>query len=283
MSTEPGANKELNRILGVLKQTARLAQDATLSGAYAGGEKRCIRQHNSVLNRLQELEVIPAEGFFLPLEDDASFAEIGVACSQLAGYLKDRDVIGILTATARLAEDATHSGAYEGGEHRCIQQFNLFLDGFHKTGFIPAGFFPPLEEGASFGEIGIAYSHLAAYLKNGGEDESDSLLKDLKDLRDLGTKIRQAMPDFLKPAQVSTPAQPAQPAQPAHPANASNVNVDNQHAVDTDRNAELPISERMRVLSEQLRQGNLSSEELQRIAEELRALGDLQTRSTTEE
>jgi hypothetical protein len=264
MPTEQATQKELNKIIGVLKQTAELAKVATLSGAFEGGERRCIRQHNLLLKRLQEMEVIPAVegGFFLPLADDASFGEIAVACAQLVGYLKDKDVIGILTATADLAKVATHSGAFEGGEKRCIQHYNFLLNRFEEMEAMPKGFFLPLDDDASFGEIGVAYAQLVAYLKNGGEDESDSPLKDLKDL---GNLIRQAMPDFLKQAKESVSTAVGEIHETERHISEAQVDI-----------AEL--REQMRALSEQLRQEGLPPDEIQRIAEKIRKLGEAQAR-----
>jgi len=52
-----------------------------------GGEKRCIKQFNNALNRLIEIDIVP-EGLFDPLEEEAEFSEVGVACYHLAGFLK---------------------------------------------------------------------------------------------------------------------------------------------------------------------------------------------------
>ena len=87
MSTEQEKSKEIRRIFHLVESTATLAKEATLTGMLKGGEKRCIKQFNNALNRLIEIDIVP-EGLFDPLEEEAEFSEVGVACYHLAGFLK---------------------------------------------------------------------------------------------------------------------------------------------------------------------------------------------------
>lgn len=79
---------ELKALFHMLEHTAKIAEDATLTDAFSGGEERCIAQFNNVLKRLSDMDAVP-DGLFEELRDDASFSQIGIACHQLAAYLND--------------------------------------------------------------------------------------------------------------------------------------------------------------------------------------------------
>ena len=79
---------ELKALFHMLEHTAKIAEDAVLTGTFSGGEKRCVSQFNNVLKRLSDLNAVP-DGLFDELHTDASFSQIGIACHQLAAYLND--------------------------------------------------------------------------------------------------------------------------------------------------------------------------------------------------
>lgn len=72
----------------MLEHTAKIAEDATLTGAFSGGESQCISQFNNVLRHLHDIKAIPT-ALFEALPADASFNQIGIACHQLAAYLNE--------------------------------------------------------------------------------------------------------------------------------------------------------------------------------------------------
>ena len=72
----------------MLEHTAKIAEDAALTGAFSGGETRCISQFNNVLRRLDDINAVP-DRLFEELPADASFSQIGIACHQLAAYLNE--------------------------------------------------------------------------------------------------------------------------------------------------------------------------------------------------
>lgn len=72
----------------MLEHTAKIAEDAALTGAFSGGESQCISQFNNVLRRLHDIKAIPT-ALFEALPADASFSQIGIACHQLAAYLNE--------------------------------------------------------------------------------------------------------------------------------------------------------------------------------------------------
>ncbi len=212
-----GEEKEVKRIFRLLRTTARLAEHASLTGALSGGEKRCIRQYNSVLNRLVGAGVVP-DGLFDSLEEDAKFGEVAVACSLLAAYLKDE------------FDDESDEPSMEETLNQARNRLNRVRNRLRNR------------VGASVDE-GV-------------------------DLKELGELIRQALPDFLKKE-------------------LQKKGLDGEVEVfDVPSIAEL--SKQVQALAEQLRRNDISPEEIQRLADEMRKLAEQQAllarqRSTTEE
>ena len=85
---EQQRQQELKGLFHMLEHTAKIAEDAALTGTFSGGEARCIIQFNNVLTRLNGLDAVP-DGLFDELHEDASFSHIGIACHQLAAYLNE--------------------------------------------------------------------------------------------------------------------------------------------------------------------------------------------------
>ena len=80
--------QELRGLFHMLEHTAKIAEDAALTGTFSGGESQCISQFNNVLRRLHDIRAIPT-ALFEALPADASFSQIGIACHQLAAYLNE--------------------------------------------------------------------------------------------------------------------------------------------------------------------------------------------------
>ena len=85
---EQERQQELRGLFHMLDHTAKIAEDASLTGTFSGGETRCITQFNNTLARLRELNAVP-DGLFDELHAEASFGQIGIACHQLAAYLNE--------------------------------------------------------------------------------------------------------------------------------------------------------------------------------------------------
>ena len=85
---EQQKQQELKGLFHMLEHTAKIAEDAALTGAFSGGETRCISQFNNVLKRLNDINAVP-DKLFDALQADASFSQIGIACHQLAAYLNE--------------------------------------------------------------------------------------------------------------------------------------------------------------------------------------------------
>ncbi len=98
---EQERQQEIRGLFQILEQTAEIADESLLTENYKDSESRCISQFNKVLQRLIEINAVPKE-LFDPLQEDASFSEISIACNHLAAYLSEglgtsSDLKGMMT------------------------------------------------------------------------------------------------------------------------------------------------------------------------------------------
>lgn len=80
--------KELKKLVNVLRRTSRMAWQAEWTG---GGEDTgpfCVEQYNRVLSRLVELDETVGQ-IFSPLPEGSSLSVTAMACRQLAAYFED--------------------------------------------------------------------------------------------------------------------------------------------------------------------------------------------------
>lgn len=80
---------DIRRVRRLLRETKRLAEQASLTGSLEKGGKFAVRQYNAIRQHLQDTGVIPEDLFTELDEDEASFDELGVACALLEGYLEE--------------------------------------------------------------------------------------------------------------------------------------------------------------------------------------------------
>jgi hypothetical protein len=81
-------DKELAKLVNVLRRTARMALQTEWTGSSADAAHFCVEQYNRVLARLKELD--PGAGtVFEPLAADSSLTVAAMACRQLAAYYED--------------------------------------------------------------------------------------------------------------------------------------------------------------------------------------------------
>jgi hypothetical protein len=193
--------KEIKRMIRLLESTAKIAQDASLTGMLRQGQKASVRQYNAILKRLMGTEEIPAE-LFPPLEEDASFDEVGVACKQLVAYLQEEE---------------------EPAKARSREQFRV-------------------------GDMPI--------INIGG------------DLKDLGELFRNALPEWMKKGRVDifTPGKEPKESKPTEESEAQNLNdLESQMS---------ELGAQLQVMAERLRRESLSPDEIQRLADGMRELGE---------
>jgi len=78
---------EMQGIIGMLKKTAERAEDLRMTGGQEKGSVAGVRQYNAVLKRISNSAFADPE-LFTALDEDASFADLGICCEQLAAYLE---------------------------------------------------------------------------------------------------------------------------------------------------------------------------------------------------
>ncbi len=193
---------EMQGIIGMLKKTADSAEHLMMIGGQVKGSAAGVRQYNAVLKRLKNFVLADPE-LFTPLDEDASFADLGIACEQLAAYLE-----GMTEA------------AEPGKAKKAAPQI--------------------------MGPVSIKVG-------------------DVGDLGDLGEIIRQAMPSWLK--------------------GKMDVKVGVSEAVKKEPKAEMndlesriaELGAQMQALAERMSREELSGDEIRKLADQMRELGQQQS------
>jgi hypothetical protein len=80
--------KELAKLINVLRRTARMAMQAEWTGGQEDAAAFCVDQYNRVLARLKEIDP-GIHVIFEPLPSGSSFSVVAVASRQLAAYYED--------------------------------------------------------------------------------------------------------------------------------------------------------------------------------------------------
>lgn len=81
-------DKELSKLVNVLRRTARMAMQGEWTGSNEDAAAFCADKYNRVLTRLKELEPAVAP-IFEPLPTTSSLTVVAMACRQLAAYFDD--------------------------------------------------------------------------------------------------------------------------------------------------------------------------------------------------
>jgi hypothetical protein len=71
----------------MLREMVRIAKDASLTGALAGGAALAVQQYNRTLENMERTGRVPA-AWFQPLPPGSTLDEVGVAASQLDSFLE---------------------------------------------------------------------------------------------------------------------------------------------------------------------------------------------------
>jgi hypothetical protein len=138
-----------------------------------------------------------------------------------------------------LAEHASLTGAFrKEGAVEAVRIYNDVLTVLQSQGVELHGMFSPLPADASFDRIGVASRLLRGYLEdesdesNSGKNKSKGVkivvgkhgehtghinLEELGQLKDIGSVIREHLPEWLRSAPPTPPTPPAPPAAPAPP------------------------------------------------------------------
>ena len=81
-------DKELLKLINVLRRTGRMASQAHWTGADKDAAVFCAEKYNRVLARLKELDE-SVGSVFEPLPAESSLTVTAIACRQLAAYYED--------------------------------------------------------------------------------------------------------------------------------------------------------------------------------------------------
>lgn len=88
MNQEPvDPHQELRRLVALLDKTARVAEHGSLTGSLSSGKDYAIRSYNAILEHVTGTGQAPS-ALFPPLPENATLADVGIACAQLAEYLR---------------------------------------------------------------------------------------------------------------------------------------------------------------------------------------------------
>jgi hypothetical protein len=79
--------EELESSRKLLNEIAEMCEEASLTGSLSGGNRRTALRYNALLDRLIQVDAVPA-ATFAPLPEDAPFAEIGVEARMLSAFIK---------------------------------------------------------------------------------------------------------------------------------------------------------------------------------------------------
>src|SRR5712691_10614291 len=80
--------KELAKLINVLRRTARMALQSEWTGGGQDSAGFCAEQYNRVLARLKEIDA-NVSSVFEPLPAGSSLTVVAMACRQLAAYYED--------------------------------------------------------------------------------------------------------------------------------------------------------------------------------------------------
>ncbi len=184
-------------------------------------------------------------------------------------------MVRLLESTAKIAENASLTGILEQGQKASVRQYNAILERLEEEEEIPGVLFPPLEEDASFDEVGVACKQLAAYLKEEEEpaktlprERVSNVVKIGGDLKDLGELIRDSLPEWMKKEHEDEPEEEPKESEPAEESEAQNPSLNDLESQMSELGAQL------QVMAERLRRESLSPDEIQRLADGMRELGE---------
>ena len=122
-----------------------------------------------------------------------------------------RRIRGILREITGFAEHASMTGALRGGGKQAVRQYNAIVAHLRGTNAFPPYLLVELEEDASLDDAGVAARMLSGYLKADEEPPRPphpphppdapfaiANLREVQELKEIGQRIREQLPDWLK-------------------------------------------------------------------------------------
>lgn len=259
--TEPGKTEgasETRRLRRLLRQTARVAREASLTGSLEGGARIAARQYNHILEHLQRSGQVPEDLFPRLDENDANIDEVGMVATQLDGYLDDED-------GAPEPEHDDLRAAAKSAKHAAKRHDLGFLVGL--APFVPKEQLGELVRAHMVGRDDIDPGLLVALAPFLEGDELGRIIRENLSgwLRAKGTPEPEEGHSEGAPHPPMPPHAPHPPTPPAPPFVPSP-----------------PVSEigaQLQELSDQLRRGDLTNEQRAAVAEQLSRLARTQAQA----
>jgi hypothetical protein len=137
-----------------------------------------------------------------------------------------RRIVRMLEKTEQLAQNASLTGSLAGGKEFAVRSYNSVLKHLTDTGEVPAALFPPLPDGASIDEVGIASAQLAEYLREGlpqtppAAGKPSGLLGDgnvffnVGSLAEIADLVRENLPEWLRGKRTEKEPEPGRAERP---------------------------------------------------------------------
>ena len=187
-----------------------------------------------------------------------------------------RTIVQMLDATTKTADHLrmTHSDVDQRSPAG-VRHYNSIVKRLEDTDTIPKDLFSPLEEDASFVDLGMCCEQVAAYLRGMIEEPAEGKkavtpqimgpvsikVGDLGNLKDLGQLIRQAMPSWIREHMEKEEQEEEE----------SKADMNDLES----RIAELGAQ--MQALAERMSREELSGDEIRKLADQMRELGQQQS------
>ena len=192
-----------------------------------------------------------------------------------------KGIIKMLNATTKMAEHLRMTHDLDKKSAAGVRQYNGIMKRLNGTDTVPADMFTPLEEDASFVDLGMCCEQLAAYLGSMVEEPAAekkfekqinaphiNISGGMPDLDKLGELIRQAMPSWLREQMEEEKPEAEEEEKKGKDPDTNMNDVESRIA---------ELGAQMQVLAERMHREEMSSDEIRKLADQMRELGQQQS------
>lgn len=160
-----------------------------------------------------------------------------------------------------------------------VRQYNAVVERLQETDTIPKGIFTPLGEDDTLEALGVCCAQLESYLKGMMQDPAEGkstgehrkvikMVSGIPNMENLGELIRQAMPSWLR-EQMDKDKPEAEEEEEIESPEANMNDLESKMA---------ELGAQMQVLAERMHREELSGDEIRKLADRMRELGEQQTK-----
>ena len=192
-----------------------------------------------------------------------------------------KGIVKMLNATTKMAEHLRMTHDLDKKSAAGVRQYNGIVKRLNGTDTVPADMFTPLEEDASFVDLGMCCEQLAAYLGSMVEEPAAekkfekqinaphiNISGGMPDLDKLGELIRQAMPSWLREQMEEEKPEAEEEEKKGKDPDTNMNDVESRIA---------ELGAQMQVLAERMHREELSGDEIRKLADQMRELGQQQS------